>query len=290
MPAQIAVNLQLVLHQVGERWTSADTPIRVVTNHHERLVFVAINSVGRRVVIKTDTDTRRLCREADTLRAAAAAGVPVPEVLEFTEAFPATLVMTHVDGEPLWEAGDNCWLDVGRQLRRLHRDVVPPTSVPMFGGGDLWWSHLRSWALAERDVCLARGSLLTIIVDRLYKLLAAAFARNDEPPRRLLHGDCAPYHWLCRDGDVVGVIDFGDVALGDPAWDLVVLTRWDREFLTDVLAGYEADERLRAHTEAMYVPYSVMRCLAAMSWLVEHGFDPSENIAELTRLAEVAPA
>ena len=36
----------------------------------------------------------------------------------------------------------------------------------------------------------------------------------------LVHGDLGPEHVLCRDGRVVGVIDWSDARIGDPALDL----------------------------------------------------------------------
>ena len=36
----------------------------------------------------------------------------------------------------------------------------------------------------------------------------------------LVHADLGPDHVLCRDGRVVGVIDWSDARIGDPALDL----------------------------------------------------------------------
>lgn len=41
-----------------------------------------------------------------------------------------------------------------------------------------------------------------------------------EGPARWVHTDLIPPNLLVRDGKVVGVLDFGGVATGDPAWDL----------------------------------------------------------------------
>ncbi len=41
-------------------------------------------------------------------------------------------------------------------------------------------------------------------------------------PPRGLHGDLQPGNVLVRDGALVGVVDFGDVTSGDPAYDLAV--------------------------------------------------------------------
>ncbi|MEU8897496.1 phosphotransferase [Nocardia sp. NPDC048505] len=43
---------------------------------------------------------------------------------------------------------------------------------------------------------------------------------QDFPADTLVHGDLGPEHLLTADGQVTGVIDFGDAHLGDPAIDL----------------------------------------------------------------------
>jgi aminoglycoside 2''-phosphotransferase len=57
----------------------------------------------------------------------------------------------------------------------------------------------------------------------------------------LLHGDISPEHVLVEDGEAVvtGVIDWGDVHLGDPAFDFIYLYEdWGPDFLDLALAGY----------------------------------------------------
>jgi aminoglycoside phosphotransferase (APT) family kinase protein len=48
------------------------------------------------------------------------------------------------------------------------------------------------------------------------------FARAVEydEPGVLLHGDLKPPHVFAEDGRFVGLIDWGDVAVGDPRYDL----------------------------------------------------------------------
>jgi serine/threonine protein kinase len=47
---------------------------------------------------------------------------------------------------------------------------------------------------------------------------------TDEPPRALVHGDVAPQNLLVSpSGELVGLIDWGDAALADPATDFAKL-------------------------------------------------------------------
>jgi aminoglycoside phosphotransferase (APT) family kinase protein len=69
-------------------------------------------------------------------------------------------------------------------------------------------------------------------------------------PPRLIHNDIGPQNILidAATGQPRALIDFGDVALGDPALDLVGLQCWlGRAFVTRLLENYElpVDERLR---------------------------------------------
>ena len=66
---------------------------------------------------------------------------------------------------------------------------------------------------------------------------AVAAPRWDGPPQ-WLHGDLHPANVLTADGDICGVVDFGDLCAGDPALDLAA--SWI------LLPDHEAIERFRA--------------------------------------------
>ena len=256
----------------------------VLVEHQDRTVVRAVDASGRPVVVKTDRDSARLRREAGALAAAALAGVPVPAVLEHVDATPAVLVLEYVEGQALSStSGPQRWREVGRQLRRLH-DHASPQRFPVFGGGAGWWESMRSLAQWSHQWCRERKLVQPNVLDRLAASLHQAFARDDDPVLCLLHGDCGPGHWLLREDTVVAVVDFGDTGRGDPCWDLTVLTLADRERLPAVLEGYGMDEAMRAHLDVMLMPYTVLRRLLAITWLVEHDFDPAPIVAALHRL------
>lgn len=256
----------------------------------ERAVFGAWVGSDDQVVVKVDVALERLVKEVRALRAAAVAGVPVPAVLtvsaEATEP-AAVAVLTRVAGQPLTSTSpDRDWRAVGAQLRRLH-DRIPADGWPPFilGAEHGWWARFRHWADEESHDAVADGHLTCAVVDLLHGRMSAAFDRDRDPELRVLHGDCAAYHWLLDAGSVTAAIDFGDAGLGDPAWDLVVLTHWDEHRLPAVLDGYGASAAFRERVAGNYNGYRILRHLAARSWLVEHGFDPAPTIAELVRLA-----
>lgn len=62
-------------------------------------------------------------------------------------------------------------------------------------------------------------------------------------PARFIHNDLCPDHIIVDEGDgrLVGLIDWSDAALGDPALDFIVLVHWRGwPFVESVLDGYGA--------------------------------------------------
>jgi aminoglycoside phosphotransferase len=271
---------------VASRWGAVIAVHEVLVDHQDRAVLRCVDPVGRPVVVKADRDVRRLEREAKALTAAALAGVSVPAVYErILGQPPAILIMAYVEGEPLCSTSpQKHWRAVAWQLRRLHDHAVPD-GLPMFGGGTAWWERLRWLADWSGQWCRDRRLVAPGVLDRLQASMSTAFARDDEPTACLLHGDCGPYHWLLRQGTVAAVVDFGDAGSGDAVWDLAVLTLWDRHRLAVVLDGYRADETMRGRVDTLFRPYTVLRHLLGINWLVEHGHDPTPTVAELQRLA-----
>jgi aminoglycoside phosphotransferase (APT) family kinase protein len=81
---------------------------------------------------------------------------------------------------------------------------------------------------------------------------AALAAPGYDGPPVWLHGDLHPANILVNDGQVSGVIDFGDITAGDPAgdlsvaWMLLPLDCHDRFWSAYQAAGGRADDALRA--------------------------------------------
>jgi aminoglycoside phosphotransferase (APT) family kinase protein len=66
------------------------------------------------------------------------------------------------------------------------------------------------------------------------------------PADTLVHGDIGPEHVLGRDGVLTGVIDFGDLHIGDAALDLAwALHSTPAEFADALAAAYDVTDALR---------------------------------------------
>jgi aminoglycoside phosphotransferase (APT) family kinase protein len=98
------------------------------------------------------------------------------------------------------------------------RHVPAPADAPA--------NPFRGVPLAERaGIFAANLALLTGQVDRdavLHVQDAALAAPGYDGPPVWLHGDLHPANVLVNEGQVSGVIDFGDITAGDPASDLSV--------------------------------------------------------------------
>ena len=84
------------------------------------------------------------------------------------------------------------------------------------------------------------------------------------------HGDLQLAHVFVDGDEVTGIIDWSDACCGDALFDIAILTLGHPEHLDDVIAGYGTDvdrDVVRA--------WWALRCLLAIRWLAEHGFDPS---------------
>ena len=129
-------------------------------------------------------------------------------------------VVPYLPGVPAAEAGSfdpaGAAAAVGGFLGALH--VPAPADAPA--------NPFRGVPLAQRAASVAANlALIGGQVDEnavLYAWDAALAAPGYDGPPAWLHGDLHPLNILVNDGQVSGVIDFGDITAGDPASDLSV--------------------------------------------------------------------
>ena len=239
-------------------------------DHHERLVWLAAGASGP-LVIKADVDAERHRRELLGLRAAQQTGCPVPEVIDRVGGPVNVLVITHLHGSPL--QGDDpsqTWAAVGAAVRDLHRSE--PTGERGIGSGDGAAERIAPSIdyVTGGDPGTARP-LIDAGLDFVRRRLVAAVEGVQ------VHGDCQPDHFLLDETrtTVTGILDFGDAGLGDPLWDLAVLTLEHPEHIDDVLVGYQPDPSMAERARYELPAYHALRCLTDIRWLREHDFDPT---------------
>jgi aminoglycoside 2''-phosphotransferase len=190
----------------------------------------------------------------------------------------------------LWEnmqtlARDKAADDLAAFLRALH-------SIPVEIG--------RSCGLSKMDATELARSLREATANTIHALLDPETRRRlDEILKRwsqpspaqsqrsvLLHGDIGPGHVLYdpQNGNLTGVIDFGDLAIGDPARDFIYIYEdYGPSLLREVLnryAGKDAPQMMSA-IRKWYL-------LEAISWTVERFItkqrsEMEHGLAEISR-------
>ena len=235
--------------------------LEVVVAHHD----CATLRVGE-VFLKIDAGQRRTDVEVEAMRMAP---IPTPEVLWRK---PPVLALAALPGKPLGRLGQPsttspaAWAAAGAAVRMLHDAPLPPWSGRNLDETAAHLDRECTWLLAN-DV------LPTDLVTRNRRLAETAL-RPWTP--RFTHGDLQVAHVFVDGDEVTGVLDWSEAGQGDAMYDLASLTLGHQEHLSDLVAGYGGEVDL----DVIRAWWS-LRCLTAVRWLVEHGFDPSSPGCEV---------
>src|SRR5689334_1114836 len=235
--------------------------VEVVVAHSERATL----RVGD-VFLKIDFDQRRTDVE---VAAMALAPIPTPQVLWRT---PPVLALAALPGTALARLGQPstassaAWIAAGAVVRRLHTAPLPP-----WPGRSL--DEIMSQLDDECEVLVTSDVLPADLVRRNRDVAEAALWPWTPV---FTHGDLHVAHVFVDTDEITGVIDWSEASQGDALHDLAILTLGHPEHLGDVVAGYGAHVDL----DVIRAWWSV-RCLLAVRWLIEHGFDPFVPGAEV---------
>jgi aminoglycoside phosphotransferase (APT) family kinase protein len=235
--------------------------VEVVVAHHD----CATLRVGD-VFLKIDSDQARTDVEVEAM---ARAPIPTPEVLWRK---PPVLALAALPGAALSRLGEPstaspaAWAAAGAAVRMLHDAPLPPWPG---WSPDEFASHLDG----ECEWLVTNGVLPAGLVTRNRRIAEAAL-RPWTPV--FTHGDLQVAHVFVDDDQITGVIDWTEACQGDALFDLAILTLGHQEHLGDVVAGYGTGVDL----DVIRAWWS-LRCLVAVRWLIEHGFDPSSPGCEV---------
>jgi aminoglycoside phosphotransferase (APT) family kinase protein len=211
------------------------------------------------VFLKIDGDQTRTRVEVEAMRMAP---IPTPEVLWQK---PPALALAALPGTALGHLGrpstasPTVWAAVGAAVRTLHDAPLPP-----WPGRSL--DEITARLDSECTWLLANDVLPRDLVMRNRRLAETAL-RPWTP--MFTHGDLQVDHVFVDGDEVTGVVDWTEAGPGDPLYDLAILTLGNRERLGDLVAGYGHDVDLD-----LIRAWWSLRCLTAVRWLIEHGFDP----------------
>jgi aminoglycoside phosphotransferase (APT) family kinase protein len=179
--------------------------------------------------------------------------VPVPQRLGHpTEQYPHPwIITTWVPGSPADRApvhsGGRSAIALAQFLTALHQTAPVEAPDGRGRGGNL--TQIAASVESQLEtlpalVTSSAGGIQNAVVelDTFRAIWADAFAAPLwEGPRLWLHGDLHPANVLTSDGDLCGVVDFGDLCAGDPALDIA--SCWI------LLPDTEAISRFRAASE-----------------------------------------
>jgi len=181
------------------------------------------------------------------------AAVPVPTLVSEE---PVVMGYRKLKGAPLGAASDGVWPErLGRFLYDLH--AVAPEILGLRGMSAATVSDLfdeRLAVLRERVLPLLEPATARRLGERMDAFLADHATRRYAPC--LTHGDIGPEHILVSpDGDLAGVLDWEELAIGDPAADLAWMLRARPADGERVLAGYGGapDPSFRARAAFRFV-------------------------------------
>ncbi|MEW2175228.1 aminoglycoside phosphotransferase family protein [Streptomyces sp. NPDC005406] len=148
--------------------------------------------------------------------------LPVPTPVrsgEPSERFPKHwTVMTWVPGEPLDHGsisrGDHAADTLAGFLRALHMEAPAEAPIATDRGG-----HPKNCTEGFENLFQAVAPD-DIAADVRAVWDDAVAAQAWKGPRVWVHGDLHPANVVVSDGTLSGIVDFGDMFAGDPAWDL----------------------------------------------------------------------
>ncbi|OAA66983.1 Protein kinase-like domain protein [Niveomyces insectorum RCEF 264] len=194
---------------------------RLVTLHPGNI----IKKSGRTVVLQ----------EADALRVAEAADLPVPHVYG-TERTPDgrnCIILDYIQGQTL----SDIWMDLteaekrafARQLRAILEKMrsipAPRAYIGDCKGERIYELRLRSTYTGPP--CHSEAEFNTYLLNNLYEqtphAIRRALARRQRTDHRvvLTHGDLGPHNIIVRDGRIVGLIDWESSGWYPEYWEYV---------------------------------------------------------------------
>lgn len=220
-------------------------------------------------------DAAAMAAEVWACERARQAGVMAPEIVE---SGPGYLLERALPGS---EASSAAVLEqAGAHLRLLHE--VPGDSYGFLHEGlSASWLEVLQRPLDELDV------LAGIVDDELVRRLRGLrFAdRLAIVAPRLLHGDLHPRHIYAEGNQLTGFIDWGDVAFGDPLFDLGRFSRAGAEPTDALLRGYKIERT--AALDWTLALYRTIWGVKAMLW--EHAAGGDWYAAHLDAIAADLP-
>lgn len=283
MPYQL---IDKAIEQLARQWSCSIDNFKLIHRHVDKAAYSAIYPDGNRVIVKMDLRIARHRNELLMLGLAKSYELPIPQVIFADDGEFGVTVLTWLPGEPLSLDDELGCVNTGALLRKLHS--IPATArIRPFSRSDGTWSSLCARYTDEVRIFAEFGLMNSSMTERLREILIGAFANSREPQMTMIHGDFQELHVLLNPStkEVSGLLDLADSGLGDPLWDIAVLTSRSISCTKDVLHGYDADDALMERASKIIPAYRVVRWMGEVRWRLLQKNDISFQIAQLTAAA-----
>ncbi len=276
---------------LGHRWGCGIDNFRLIHRHVDKAAYYATYPDGKRVIVKVDLRRERYCNELLMLELAHAHGLPVPEVVFTDDGDFGLTVLTHLPGAALVLQDSIGCVNTGSLLRQLH-SLPPNRHLRPFSGSDGSWAGLLQRYRDEVKRFVGLGLFDANLMQRLQALVERGLEANQVPTMTIIHGDLQRFHVLLEPNShqVTGLLDLADAGLGDPLWDIAVLTSRGDVCTTNLLQGYGADDALRARADSVLPAYRVVRWMGEVRWRRVHGVEIGRQLRHLGMAATTSTA
>ncbi len=126
------------------------------------------------------------------------------------------VVLEYIEGETVFALADAPDLlpQFARHLAAIHRIDCASHDLSFLPDQAAHWGNIISTRPARLDDSLSEGRIRTA--------LEATWPWTQRNTSSLLHGDYWPGNILWRDGQLVGIVDWEDAAIGDPLADIAI--------------------------------------------------------------------
>jgi aminoglycoside phosphotransferase (APT) family kinase protein len=179
--------------------------------------------------------------EAQACELAHSVGVPAPHVVALS-LNPAHLITSALPGEPLADLSPAILRAAGECVRRVHTLTDPSAS----------------WAPRLQATLDDLGVLPTRLAERVREVVPGFIASVAGVKPVLLHGDLHPRHLYAADGQLTGILDWGDAMYGDPLFDLARFSMAGPAATSAFMTGYGAIDAAERTLSSYRVLWSLM--------------------------------
>lgn len=239
------MELDTCLKQLKDRWPDLTWSNARLLDHDHDVVLLDDAYVFRFAC--TDPNHEPLEREVRFLERLSKTGISVPQ---YTHVDPDWAVAGYppIPGESLSyqifielsrDQQRSIAHEVARVLNEVHQFSLTEARAIGIPEDDPWYVEVQHFLF--QYIRLVKQNSLSEAERAYGDTVALEIARTDltaSIPRCVIHADIEPPHILVEDGRYTGVIDFGDVLIGDPACDFGWLWELGETFVDDVLEVY----------------------------------------------------